>query len=27
VLQGIAVPIAHRLMRCGTAYFEVRATA
>jgi PPOX class probable F420-dependent enzyme len=26
-LQGVAVPIAHRLMRCGTAYFEVRATA
>jgi PPOX class probable F420-dependent enzyme len=24
VLQGVAVPIAHRLMRCGTAYFEVR---
>jgi PPOX class probable F420-dependent enzyme len=26
-LQGVAVPLAHRLMRCGTAYFEVRATA
>jgi PPOX class probable F420-dependent enzyme len=25
VLQGFAVPLAHRLMRCGTAYFEVRA--
>jgi PPOX class probable F420-dependent enzyme len=24
-LQGIAVPLAHRLMRCGTAHFEVRA--
>lgn len=27
LLQGVAVPLAHRLMRCGTAYFEVRATA
>jgi PPOX class probable F420-dependent enzyme len=26
-LQGLAVPLAHRLMRCGTAYFEVRPTA
>jgi PPOX class probable F420-dependent enzyme len=26
-LQGVAVPLAHKLMRCGTAYFEVRATA
>lgn len=27
VLQGIAVPLAHRLMRCGTAHYEVRPTA
>jgi PPOX class probable F420-dependent enzyme len=26
VLQGVLVPLAHRLMRCGTAYYEVRAT-
>jgi PPOX class probable F420-dependent enzyme len=25
VLQGILVPLAHRLLRCGTAYFELRA--
>jgi PPOX class probable F420-dependent enzyme len=25
VLQGVLVPLAHRLMRCGTAYYEVRA--
>lgn len=25
LLQGILVPLAHRLMRCGTAYFELRA--
>jgi PPOX class probable F420-dependent enzyme len=25
VLQGLLVPVAHRLLRCGTAYFEVRA--
>jgi hypothetical protein len=24
VLQGVAVALAHRVMRCGTAYFEVR---
>jgi uncharacterized protein len=24
-LQGIVVPLAHRLMRCGTAYYELRA--
>jgi PPOX class probable F420-dependent enzyme len=23
VLQGIVVPLTHRLMRCGTAYFEL----
>ena len=27
VLQGILVPLAHRLLRCGTAYFELRPTA
>jgi uncharacterized protein len=27
VLQGVLVPLAHRLMRCGTAYFELRAAA
>jgi uncharacterized protein len=26
-LQGMFVPLAHRLMRCGTAYFELRLTA
>jgi uncharacterized protein len=26
VLQGILVPLAHRLLRCGTAYFQLRAT-
>jgi uncharacterized protein len=25
VLQGLLVPLAHRLLRCGTAYYEVRA--
>jgi hypothetical protein len=25
VLQGILVPLLHRVMRCGTAYFELRA--
>ena len=25
VLQGVLVPIAHRLLRCGTAHFELRA--
>jgi PPOX class probable F420-dependent enzyme len=24
VLQGVLVPLAHRMMRCGTAYFELR---
>jgi uncharacterized protein len=24
LLQGVLVPVAHRLMRCGTAYFELR---
>lgn len=24
VLQGVLVPLAHRLLRCGTAYFELR---
>jgi uncharacterized protein len=23
-LQGVLVPIAHRVLRCGTAYFELR---
>ena len=27
ILQGMLVPLAHRLMRCGTAYFELRPTA
>ncbi len=27
VLQGVLVPLAHRLMRCGTAHFEVRPMA
>ena len=26
VLQGILVPLAHRVLRCGTAHFEVRAS-
>jgi uncharacterized protein len=26
-LQGMLVPLAHRLLRCGTAYFELRVTA
>ena len=26
VLQGILVPLAHRVLRCGTAYFELRET-
>lgn len=26
VLQGVLVPLAHRLLRCGTAYFELRPT-
>ena len=26
VLQGVLVPLAHRLLRCGTAYYEVRST-
>jgi hypothetical protein len=26
VLQGLLVPLAHRLLRCGTAYYEVRTT-
>jgi PPOX class probable F420-dependent enzyme len=25
VLQGVLVPVAHRLLRCGTAHFELRA--
>jgi uncharacterized protein len=25
LLQGVLVPLAHRLMRCGTAYYELRA--
>ena len=25
VLQGVLVPLTHRLLRCGTAYFELRA--
>ena len=25
VLQGVLVPLSHRLMRCGTAYYELRA--
>jgi PPOX class probable F420-dependent enzyme len=25
ILQGVLVPLAHKLMRCGTAYFEIRA--
>jgi PPOX class probable F420-dependent enzyme len=24
VLQGVLVPLAHRVLRCGTAYYEVR---
>jgi PPOX class probable F420-dependent enzyme len=24
LLQGVLVPLAHRLMRCGTAHFELR---
>jgi uncharacterized protein len=24
VLQGVLVPLAHRLLRCGTAHFEIR---
>ena len=24
VLQGVLVPVAHRLLRCGTAYLELR---
>jgi uncharacterized protein len=24
VLQGVLVPLMHRLLRCGTAYFELR---
>ena len=24
VLQGILVPLAHKLLRCGTAHFEIR---
>ena len=24
VLQGIVVPLAHRLLRCGTAHYELR---
>ena len=24
VLQGVLVPLAHRVLRCGTAYFELR---
>jgi PPOX class probable F420-dependent enzyme len=24
VLQGLVVPLTHRLLRCGTAYFELR---
>jgi PPOX class probable F420-dependent enzyme len=27
VLQGLLVPLAHRLLRCGTAYYEVRPAA
>jgi len=25
LLQGVLVPFAHRLLRCGTAYFELLA--
>jgi PPOX class probable F420-dependent enzyme len=25
VLQGLVVPLGHRVLRCGTAYFELRA--
>jgi PPOX class probable F420-dependent enzyme len=25
-LQGVFVPVTHRLLRCGTAYYELRAT-
>jgi uncharacterized protein len=25
VLQGVVVPLAHRVLRCGTAYYELRA--
>jgi uncharacterized protein len=24
VLQGVLVPLAHKLLRCGTAHFEIR---
>jgi PPOX class probable F420-dependent enzyme len=24
ILQGVLVPLAHRVLRCGTAYFELR---
>jgi PPOX class probable F420-dependent enzyme len=26
ILQGLLVPLAHRLLRCGTAYYELRAS-
>jgi PPOX class probable F420-dependent enzyme len=25
ILQGVLVPLAHRMLRCGTAHFEIRA--
>ena len=25
VLQGVLVPLAHRVLRCGTAYFVITA--
>jgi hypothetical protein len=27
VLQGVLVPLAHKLLRCGTAHYEIRALA
>jgi uncharacterized protein len=24
VLQGVLVPLSHRVLRCGTAYYELR---
>ena len=27
VLQGVLVPLAHKLLRCGTAHFEIRPLA
>ncbi len=26
ILQGLLVPLAHRLLRCGTAYFEISSS-